>query len=106
MSFTTVDMHHTAVGDKLKELTGELFCKKNTGCNNNNSVVCGEVIKFPHCIGDHAKSLATTSRDNQLTLVMHPHCGDDAILVRAELHWNLIDVAMIRQKGPRGEGPV
>ena len=108
MSLTTVNVENVSVlsVNNLQKLTTQLFCEKNTGSNNNDSPAVVDVLKILHNVVDHRESFTTTSGHDDLTLVMNQHGVTGALLVGAELHQYLVDMAIIRQKGPRGEGPV
>ena len=61
MSLTCMNVHHSCIGDKLKILTGELLCQKNTRSNNYNGLRSLRK-KLVDCIKDTYVGLTTTRR--------------------------------------------
>ena len=60
-------------GDNAHKLIAELISKKNARRNNNNSA--RGIVKQCAAMLDHDNSLATTSGDNDLTMISASHCS-------------------------------
>ena len=85
MSLTTVNVHNCNVSVKLKKLGRQLLSKQNTRSNyNNNTTITG--IKIFKGVLDHTHGLATTRRDDDLTLVVRKHSGKCFLLMGSELN--------------------
>ena len=89
MGLTTMNVHHCNVSVKLKKLSRELLSKQNTGSNHNHDTTIASIKIFLRIL-DHTHGLATTRRDDDLTLVVRQHCGQCFLLVGTELHHFLI----------------
>jgi len=85
LNITTVNVHYMGVSgrNQLKKFFAELFCKQNTRSNNNSSGASWNRLLM-NSILNHADGLATTRRDDHLTLAVVPHCSNCFVLVRAE----------------------
>ncbi len=94
MSLTTMNVHHSNISVKFKKLSRELLGKQDTRSNYNNdsSIISIQIIKR---ILDHAHSLTTARRNDDLTLLKRQHSVSSILLVGTELHHFLIDDRLI-----------
>jgi hypothetical protein len=85
MSLTTMNVHHSNVSMKFKKLSRQLLGKQNTGSNYNDNTTIASIKIFLRIL-DHTHGLATTRRDDDLTLIMCQHSSQCVLLVGSELH--------------------
>ena len=69
-------------GDNAHEFFAQLISKKNARSNNNNGARC--IVKESTTMLNHDNSFATTSGDNDLTMISGAHSVKGAGLMRAE----------------------
>jgi hypothetical protein len=99
MSLTTVNVHHSNISVKLKELRRELLSKQNTGSNHNHDATIAGIKKIKRVL-DHTHGLTTTRRDDDLTLVVCQHSGQSILLVGSQLHQvSVVDALIIARWG-------
>ena len=96
LSFTTMNMHHMDIlaVNQFQKLTAKLLSKKNTRSNNNKGLTLIVEFHVGDCIFNHTNSLATSSRNDDLTFAVIPHCIDCTLLVRTKSDGQVVSVSM------------
>lgn len=83
LSFSTVNVKHGSIVNNFQKLFTELCCQKNTRSNYNNP--CRTIrIESYFSVFNHTNSLATTSRDDNLTFSMFLHRFQSILLMGAK----------------------
>ena len=85
MSLTTMNVHHSCIGDKLKILRRQLLCQKNTRSNHNNSLRSIR-LELLHRIKDTNVGLTTAGRKHTDTFRMLLESIQGILLVGTELN--------------------
>ena len=85
MSFTTMNVHHGSISDKLKVFGRQLLCQQNTGSNNYNGFGSFRQ-KLIDCIKDAHVGLTCSCGKNAYTFRMLLQGIQGILLVGAKLN--------------------